>query len=82
MRPTRAELGRRVDEPAAEHSGQAFAGAVTVYADTLDPAARQELGAVLLERAGGPEEALRRQWEERSWLQRALRRIDGDRPRR
>ena len=79
---TRADLERRVDELAAEHSGQAFAGAVTAYADTLDPAARQVLGTVLPERAGGPEEELRRQWEGRSWLQRALRRIDGDRPRR
>ncbi len=43
---TRADLERRVDELAAEHSGQAFAGAVTVYADTLDPAARQVLGTV------------------------------------
>ena len=79
---TRADLERRVDELAAEHSGPAFAAAMRAYADTLDPVAREVLGAVLLERAGGPEEALRRQWEERSWLQRALRRIDGDRPRR
>ena len=76
----RQELERRVDEFAAEHSGEAFAAAMRAYADSLDPAAREELGAVLLEKAGGPEEALRRQWEERSWLQRALRRLDGKRP--
>jgi hypothetical protein len=80
MQPSRSELERRVDELAAQHSGEAFATAARAYADSLDPAAREELGAVLLERAGGPEEALRRQWEERSWLQRALRRLEGQRP--
>ncbi len=78
----RAELERRIDELASEHSGQAFAAAVRDYADTLEPTAREELGAVLLERAGGPEQAIRHQHEERSWFRRALRRLDGDRPRR
>ncbi len=77
MRP---ELERRVDALAEKHSGRAFAAAVAAYADTLDPAAREALGAILLERAGGPEQAIRHQYEERSWLRRALRRIDGDRP--
>jgi len=76
----RAELERRVDELGAEHSGRAFAAAVAAYADTLDPAAREELGGILLERAGGPEQAIRHQYEERSWFRRALRRIDGERP--
>ena len=80
VHPSRGELERRVDELAAEHCGEAFAAAARAYADTLDPAAREELGAVLLARAGGPEEALRRQWEERSWLTRALRRLEGQRP--
>jgi hypothetical protein len=82
MTTVRAELEFRVDELAAEHSGQAFAAAVAAYADTLDPVAREELGAILLERAGGPEQAIRHQYEERSWFRRALRRIDGDRPER
>ncbi|MCP9485339.1 MAG: hypothetical protein MSC30_05735 [Gaiellaceae bacterium MAG52_C11] len=78
----RAGLERRVDELASEHSGQAFAAAVAAYADTLDLAEREELGAILLERAGGPEQAIRHQYEERSWFRRALRRIDGERPER
>ena len=77
---SRAALEHRVDELASEHSGQAFAAAVAAYADTLDPVAREELGAVLLEKAGGPEQAIRHQYEERSWLRRALRRIDRERP--
>ena len=79
---TRAELERRVDELADAHSGEAFAAAVRAYADELEPAAREELGLVLLERAGGPEQALRQQWEERSWFRRAVRRMDGERPAR
>ena len=76
----RPDIESRVDELAEKHSGQAFAAAVAAYADTLDPEAREELGAVLLERAGGPEQAIRHQYEERSWFRRALRRIDRERP--
>ena len=76
----RPELERRVDALAEKHSGQAFAAAVTAYADSLEPAAREELGEILLERAGGPEQAIQHQYEERSWFRRALRRADGKRP--
>jgi hypothetical protein len=76
----RPELERRVDVLAEKHSGQAFAAAVAAYADSLEPAEREELGDILLERAGGPEQAIQHQYEERSWFRRALRRIDGERP--
>jgi hypothetical protein len=76
----RPELERRVDALAEKHSGQAFAAAVAAYADSLEPAAREELGEILLERAGGPEQAIQHQYEERSWFRRALRRADGKRP--
>ena len=77
--PSRTELGRRVDELAALHSGAAFAAAVKAYAETLDAAARAELGEVLLERAGGPEQAIRERWEERFWVRRVFRRMSGGR---
>ena len=77
--PTRIELGRHVDALAAEYSGAVFAEAVRVYADTLDLDARTVLGEVLLERAGGPELAIRERWEERIWFRRVVRRMSGER---
>jgi len=55
--PDRACLARRVEELAAEYSGTAFAEAVRRYSDTLAPAEREELKAVLTEKAWAKQNA-------------------------
>jgi hypothetical protein len=81
VRPSRAELERRVDELAREHSGEAFAEAVRVYSKELDEDARTELKAVLLLRARAFEEAVQDRVEARGWFRRTFDRIDGRPPR-
>ena len=49
--PDRIELGRRVDELHREFSGAAFAEAIRRYSHTLAPDEREELKAVLAEKA-------------------------------
>ena len=75
MRPSRAELERRVDELAAAHSGQVFADAVASYAQGLDDAAREELEAVLLQRARALEDAVSDRFEAKGWLRRNFDRM-------
>ena len=77
MRPSRAELERRVDELAADYSGQAFADAVRSYSDGLDEGSRTELKAVLLQRARAFEGAVGERFEARGWLRRTLGRMEG-----
>jgi hypothetical protein len=67
---TRAELERRVDALAEEHQGAAFAAAVRLLADGLGQEARDELGTILLERAGGLEWALTERYRAKGWLRR------------
>lgn len=81
MRPSRAELERRVDELAAEHSGQAFADAVSAYSATLDEEAQRELKAILLVRARVFEDTIHDRFAAKGWLRRTLDRI-GDVERR
>ncbi len=66
----RSELVRRVDELAEQHSGRAFADAVQAYAEELDEASREELKQVLLERAGGLDQAIMDRVDARGWLRR------------
>ena len=56
--PDRLELERRVDELHGEHSGKAFAEAVRRYSDTLAPDEREELKAVLAEKARAEQNAV------------------------
>jgi hypothetical protein len=67
---SRAELSRRVDELAREHSGRAFAEAIRAYSEELDEDAREELQQVLLERAGGLDQAVMDRVDARGWLRR------------
>lgn len=73
---SRREIERRVDELADAYSGQAFADAISRYADGLDPLSREELQHVLLERARAEDDAIERRFEERGWFRRVLRRIE------
>ena len=73
---SRLEIERRVDELADAHSGQAFADAISRYADELDPLSREELEHVLLERARAEDDSIERRFEERGWFRRVLRRIE------
>ena len=57
---SRREIELRVDELADAYSGQAFADAISRYADGLDPLSREELQHVLLERVRRIEEAEQR----------------------
>jgi hypothetical protein len=67
---SRAELSRRVDELARQHSGAAFAEAVRAYSEELDEDAREELQQVLLERAGGFDQAVMDRVDARGWFRR------------
>ena len=66
----RAEIGRRVDELAREHSGPDFAEAIRAYFETLDERARDELRQVLLERAANFDQAIMDRVDARGWFRR------------
>ena len=66
----RAELGRRVDELAAEHSGRDFASAIRDYSETLDAASQEELKQILVERAANFDQAIMARVDARGWLRR------------
>jgi hypothetical protein len=80
--PSRAELERRVDELAAEHSGQEFADAVAAYAQGLGEEARAELESILLQRARALEDAVGDRFEAKGWLRRTFGGIAGDEAKR
>jgi hypothetical protein len=67
-----------VDELADEHRGDAFAAAVRDLADGLAQEERDELGTILLERAGGLEWAIAERYRAKGWL----RRLSDPAPRR
>ena len=66
----RADVERRVDELAREHSGRDFAAAIRAYSATLDEQAQEELKQVLLERAAGFDQAIMDRVDARGWLRR------------
>jgi len=67
---SRADLERRVDELARQHSGRAFAEAIRAYSATLDAHAQEELKQVLLERAAGFDQAIMDRLDARGWFRR------------
>jgi flagellar biosynthesis regulator FlaF len=75
----RHQLARRVDELAAEHSGQAFADAITELAATLDEYEKEELQRVLLERAANLDQAVMDRVDARGWFRRQWDRASGGR---
>jgi CHASE3 domain sensor protein len=66
----RAELERRVDELARQHSGRDFADAIRAYSATLDDEAQEELKQVLLERAADFDQAIMDRVDARGWFRR------------
>jgi hypothetical protein len=80
VRPTRQEIGVRVDALAQAHEGEEFVTAVEGLAEELGPEGRPLLQDVLLERAAEEESfqrALRRRFEARGWTSRMLARFEG-----
>jgi hypothetical protein len=73
--PTQREIERRVDELAAEYSGQEFAAAVAAYAQALNDEERKALEAILLQRARALEDAVGERLEAKGWLRRQFDRI-------
>ena len=73
----RAEIARRVDELARQHSGRAFADVMREYSATLDDAAQEELKQVLLERAADFDQAIMDRVDARGWLRRQWDRAEG-----
>ncbi|HUQ22837.1 MAG TPA: hypothetical protein VM049_07450 [Gaiellaceae bacterium] len=67
---TRADVVRRVDELAAEHSGREFADAIRSYSATLDREGQEHLKQVLLERAADFDRAIMDRVDARGWLRR------------
>jgi hypothetical protein len=65
-----------VDELAEAHSGEAFADAVRRYAGSLAEEEREELKAVLLERARLLEDAVEERFKVRGWFARTLERVE------
>ncbi len=61
-----------VDELAEAHSGEAFAEAVRRYSATLGEDDREELKAVLLERARLLEDAVEERFRARGWMRRTF----------
>jgi hypothetical protein len=67
---TRADLERRVDELAAQHSGRAFADAITALAAELNGDEAEVLKEILLERGANFDKAMMERVDARGWFQR------------
>jgi hypothetical protein len=66
----RAEVARRVDELARQHSGRDFAKAIRAYSATLDAEAQEALKQLLLERAADFDQAIMDRVDARGWFRR------------
>ena len=66
----RAEIARRVDELAEQHSGRDFADAIRRYSETLDEPAQEELKQIVLERAADFDQAIMERVDARGWFRR------------
>jgi len=67
---TRADLERRVDELAAQHSGRGFADAITALASELNGDEAEVLKEILLERGANFDKAVMDRVDARGWFQR------------
>jgi hypothetical protein len=66
----RAQVARRVDELARQHSGRDFAKAIRAYSATLDAEAQEALKQLLLERAADFDQAIMDRVDARGWFRR------------
>lgn len=74
---TRAQLERRVDELAEEHSGRDFAEAIRAYSESLTEVEQEGLKQVLLERAANFDQAIMDRVDARGWFRRQWDRAGG-----
>jgi hypothetical protein len=74
---SRAEVERRVDDLASQHSGRDFADAIRAYSATLDEPALEELKQLLLERAADFDQAIMDRVDARGWFRRQWDRAGG-----
>lgn len=65
-----AEIARRVDALAEEHSGRDFADAIRRYSETLDEEGQADLKQILLERAADFDQAIMERVDARGWFRR------------
>ena len=70
MRVDRADLERKVDELAEQHSGQAFADAIKALAAGLNDDEQELLKEILLERGANFDKAVMDRVDARGWFQR------------
>jgi hypothetical protein len=73
----RADVERRVDELAEQHSGQAFADAIQALAAGLNGDERALLEEVLLERGANFDQAVMDRVDARGWFQRQWDKASG-----
>ena len=73
----RAELERRVDALAAEHSGREFADAVRALADTLGDEDTELLQRILVERSVDFDQAVMDRVDARGWFRRQWEKASG-----
>ena len=73
----RAMIARRVDELAEEHSGPGFVEAIQAYSETLDEASREELKAIVLERAANFDQAVMERVDAGGWFRRQWDKASG-----
>jgi len=74
----RAELERRVDELAEQHSGRTFADAVKELAAELDTGDTKLLKEILLERGVNFDQAVMDRVDARGWFQRHWDKASGE----
>lgn len=73
----RAELERRVDDLARQHSGQAFADAIKALAAEQYGDEKEVLQQILLERAATFDQAVMERVDARGWFQRQWDKASG-----
>ena len=73
----RADLERRVDELAEQHSGRAFADAIKALAAGLNGDEVELLKQILLERGATADQALMDRVDARGWFQRQWDKAQG-----
>lgn len=74
---SRAELERRVDELAAEHSGREFADAIRAYSETLCEEEKGQLQQILVERSVDFDQAVMERVDARGWFRRQWEKASG-----
>ena len=75
---TRADLERRVDELAAQHTGPAFAESIKALSAELNGDEAELLKEILLERGANFDKAVMDRVDARGWFQRQWEKAQGE----